>query len=80
MKRSLGQFPLLNRQTGEEEWATLFRPMDESNVNDFEQKWQPQMRARLQGMKTNAEVEAANIQDIYWRWREKQRARANRLD
>ena len=80
MRQSLGDFPLLNRQTGEEEWATLFKPIAENNVDDFETRWRPEMQAKLATLETRDEVHAANLQDAHWKWREKQRARSNRFD
>ena len=80
MKQSLGEFPLLNRHTNQEEWATLYRPMDERNVQDFEQRWRPLMEERLATVSSQTEVQAANLQDIHWRWREKHQSRANRFD
>lgn len=80
MRQSLGDFPLLNRHTGEEEWATLFKPIAESNVVDFETRWRPEMQAKLATLKTHDEVQAANLQDAHWKWREKQQARSSRFD
>jgi len=78
--RESWEFPLLNRQTGKEELATLYTPIADNNVDDFESLWQPPMIARLATIKDHDELQAASLQDIYWKWREKQQARSNRFD
>lgn len=80
MRQSLGEFPLLNRQTGTEESATLYSPIAENNVEDFEKEWRPMMDAALAKLTKQSEVEAANLQDVHWKWREKHQARSNRFD
>ena len=80
MRRSLGEFPLLNRQTGQEEWATLYSPIELTNVEDFERYWQPAMQAKIATFTTPKDIANANLQDACWDWRGKHQARANRFD
>lgn len=80
MRKLLGEFPLLNRHTGKEEWAVLYTPIADNNVDDFETRWRPEMITRLATLITHDEVEAANLQDTHWKWRKKQQARSNRFD
>ena len=80
MRRSLGDFPLLNRQTGQEELATLYSPIEDNNVDDFETRWRPMMDAAIATFTDLSEVEAANLQDAHWKWREKHQSRSNRFD
>ena len=80
MRPSLGDFPLLNRHSGVEDMATLYSPIADSNVDDFENEWRPIMDAAIAKMTAQSEVEAANVQDAHWKWREKHRARSNRFE
>ena len=77
MKEVLGDYPLLNRHTNEYETATLFSPMGDNNVSDFENQWRPAMDARLAELKAaNESIHDANLQDAHWEWKEKHQDRA----
>ncbi len=80
MRRSLGDWPLKNRHTDGEEWATLYDAIAQNNVDDFETRWKPAMEAKLATLKTQEEVRKANIQDVRWKWGDKYRDRSNRID
>lgn len=71
---------MLNRQTGKEEWATLYTPIASNNVDDFDNEWRPIMDAALAKLTTQSAIEAAQLQDAHWKWREKHKARSNRFD
>lgn len=71
---------MLNRQTGKEEWATLYVPIADNNVDDFDNEWRPIMDAALAKLTTQSAIEAAQLQDAHWKWREKHQARSNRFD
>jgi hypothetical protein len=79
MKEAIGSVELLNRTTGEFEPAGVYRNIDESNLSDFEQEWQPLLHERRDALQSAAEIEAANVQDAHWDWRAKADVRAQSL-
>lgn len=71
---------MLNRRTSKEEWATLYTPIADNNVDDFDNEWRPIMDAALSKLTTQSAIEAAQLQDAHWKWRDKHQARSNRFD
>ena len=81
MKESLGDYPLLNRHTDIEETATLFSPIGDNNVDDFESQWHPAMADRLAELEAaNEPTQDANLQDAHWEWKEKHQERTGRAE
>ena len=71
---------MFNRRTSKEEWATLYSPIADNNVDDFDNEWRPIMDAALSKLTTQSAIEAAQLQDAHWKWRDKHQARSNRFD
>jgi len=81
MKAALEDYLLLNRHTGKYETATLYSPIGDNNVDDFESQWRPVMKARLAELKAeNKSAQDANLQDAHWKWKEKHQDRAARTE
>jgi len=80
MKKLLGTFPLKNRHSGDYEEASLYSPISENNVSDFENTWKPAMQDRLNDLKPGETVASVNLQDHHWKWREKSEHFNKRLD
>ena len=84
MEGLVGTYPLLNRRTGKEIDATLWRPLSERHVQDFLQRWKPVLDARVaelgnQGSITAAKAAEHNVQDAHWQWSQKLVQRRNGL-
>lgn len=80
MKKLLGVFPLKNCHTDEYEDAELYTPINEKNAEDFESKWRPKIKERLDNLEKHEDAASANAQDVHWKWREKMTVREGRLE
>jgi hypothetical protein len=73
MSELLGIYPLKDRSAGKFVDATLWQPIDDRHLDDFDQKWKPIFDARTaqlesQGSITLEIAEQHNIQDAHWEW------------
>lgn len=80
MKKLLGTFQLKNRHSGDYEEASLYSPINDDNVSDFENIWKPAMQDRLDDLKPGETVASVNLQDHHWKWREKSERFNKRFD
>lgn len=80
MKRILGEFPIINRETNTESTAKLCSPICPDHVDDFERLWLPAMIERRNQLTSDSEVKSSNLEDFGWHWRKKQASREKRLD
>ena len=79
MKALLEKYQLLNRQTGELEWAELFLGIDESNLTAFERDWRPVFQSVHQASTSSVGSSAAVAEDGHWDWRRLAEIRKNPL-
>lgn len=70
MKKLLGVRVLLNRDTGEMEPAEIFSGYDDTNRQQYEGLWKPQLVRRNAEFTTWEDSAAGNAQDSHWEWDE----------
>lgn len=80
MKKLIGNFPIKNLQENKYEDSLLYSPIDEKNVQDFENEWRPRFVERRRNLKAHETDHSANIQDSHWQWREKSQKYNKRMD
>jgi hypothetical protein len=80
MKKQVETVDLLNRLSGAYEPASIVQDIDQANLDDYENLWQPEFQKRLSEISSAAEVEAANIQDAHWKWSAKAQQRSGALE
>jgi len=71
MKSKLAAVELFNRLTGGFEPATLFHGVDQSNLDNFEQRWRPELKRRRDEFGSWTDAAKGNAQDSHWAWVEK---------
>ncbi|MCR4347721.1 MAG: hypothetical protein NUV55_11050 [Sulfuricaulis sp.] len=79
MKALLGKYQLLNRQTGELEWAELFLGIDGSNLAAFEREWRPAFLSVHKASLSSAGSSPARAEDARWDWSRIAQTRMNPL-
>jgi hypothetical protein len=71
MKELLGEGILVARSSRTEVLANVFRELDQKNFDDFENLWQPVLKARRAAVSSSEAAAAVNAQDSHWEWVEK---------
>jgi hypothetical protein len=71
MKELLGDAILLERQTGAEAPAQVFRTLDQKNFDDFKTLWRPMLQEARGRVASWDEAAQFDVQDSHWDWVEK---------
>jgi hypothetical protein len=71
MKELIGERILLERGTGAEVTAQIFRSLDQKNFEDFLNRWRPMLKARRAECASWEAAAQINAQDSHWEWVEK---------
>jgi len=71
MKELIGERVLIERASGTELPAQIFRTLDQKNFEDFRNRWHPLLKARRAEVSSWESAADLNAQDSHWEWVEK---------
>jgi GNAT superfamily N-acetyltransferase len=71
MKEKVGDALLLERATGADAPAEVFRTLDKKNFDDFENLWRPMLKEARKRARSAEEAAQFDAQDSHWEWVEK---------
>lgn len=71
MKQLLGAALLVDRSTGTDAPAEVFRTLDQKNFDDFERLWRPMLKEARSRVASWNEAARVDAQDSHWEWVEK---------
>ncbi|MHB8345885.1 MAG: GNAT family N-acetyltransferase [Acidiferrobacterales bacterium] len=71
MKEWLGDAILLERRTGADAPAQVFKTLDQKNFDDFETLWRPMLEETRRRVASSDEAAQFDAQDSHWEWVEK---------